>query len=202
MKAKIFIKPICLILILLSFALFAEDTQTLNLKQKKKVTVLIAEQNIGNTSYSYWWGHTSTEQTDMGESENILIQVLSDNDYDVYDSSSLKNNEIFLKPPFNTPDLRNDEAKKIAITAGADIVITGKALAKLSAGISGTAMKSVQASVSLKAIRVTDGKILGTATANNAQVHINETAAGSKAISNATKTAAEELIKNIAKNSK
>lgn len=204
MKTNSIIKTIFVFLLFISFSLIADEIKAPVVKSDKKVkvTVLIAEQNVGKTSYSYWWGNSSTEQTDMNVSENILIQLLSDNNYDVFDSATLQNNSLFLKAPFNTPDLKSNDAKKIAIKAGTDIVITGKALAKLSAGISGTAMKSVQASVSLKAIRVSDGKVVGTAIADNAQVHINETVAGSKAITNATKKAAEKLIKNIADNSK
>ena len=84
----------------------------------------------------------------------------------------------------------------LAAQADAEVVIIGKASAKLYGDIGG-GMKSVQADLSARAVRIDTGQVIATATTHAAAVHISEIAAGTDALNKAANQAAEEMIGKI-----
>ncbi len=75
-------------------------------------------------------------------------------------------------------------------------MIIGKAVAKLYGEIGG-GMKSVQADLTARAVRIDTGQVIATATTHAAAVHISEIAAGTDALKKAANQAADEMIEKI-----
>jgi hypothetical protein len=94
-------------------------------------------------------------------------------------------------------DLSDEMATEIARQLGADVVIVGKAFAQLTGNISGIGTKSVEAKVSVRVLKVDNGKIIGSFNSAKAAVHANETVAGTKALALATSDTAKDIIRQI-----
>ena len=96
----------------------------------------------------------------------------------------------------STPD--NAMVKQFAGNSGAEVVIRGDAVAQDNGPIMGTQMHSIQASVSMRAMSLDTGAVLGTATVNQSVGHINPLIGGNIALEKAgEKAAGRELIKRL-----
>ncbi|HET6363950.1 MAG TPA: hypothetical protein VFG02_02775, partial [Nitrospirota bacterium] len=153
-----------------------------------------AEQNIGSESYA-WWSGNHGEQTDIGVVENTFMDVFTQKGFEFIDhATALK--EIRVSAAYKTQDLTVEQAKTLGNQADAEVVIVGKALARLYGDIGG-GMKSVQADLSAKAVRTDTGQVIATATTHAAAVHITDTTAGIEALKKASNQAAEQMLEKI-----
>src|SRR5512143_2557302 len=160
---------------------------------KPRTMIMIAEQNIGN-EYAWWSGYHG-EQTDIGVVENTFMDVFTQKGFEFIDhATALK--EIRVSAAYKTQDLTVEQAKTLGNQADAEVVIVGKALARLYGDIGG-GMKSVQADLSAKAVRTDTGQVIATATTHAAAVHITDTTAGSEALKKASNQAAEQMLEKI-----
>jgi hypothetical protein len=103
--------------------------------------------------------------------------------------------QIKVTAAYNVQDLSAAQARTLGNQADAEVVIFGKALAKLQGNVG--SLQSVQANLSLKAVRTDTGQVLATATTNAPAVHINEITAGNDAFKKAAANAAEQLMTKI-----
>ena len=158
---------------------------------KPRTMIMIAEQNIGNEWNAWWYG----EQTDIGVVENTFMDVFTQKGFEFIDHATAAK-EIRVSAAYKTQDLTVEQAKTLGNQANAEVVIVGKALAKLYGDIGG-GMKSVQADLSAKAVRTDTGQVLATATTHGAAVHITDTTAGIEALKKASNQAAEQMVEKI-----
>jgi hypothetical protein len=161
---------------------------------KPRTMIMIAEQNIGHEWYAWWWGYHG-EQTDIGVVENTFMDVFTQKGFEFVDHATAAK-EIRVTGAYKTQDLSVEQAKTLGNQADAEVVIVGKALAKLYGDIGG-GMKSVQADLSAKAVRTDTGQVIATATAHAAAVHITDTTAGIEALKKASNQAAEQMMEKI-----
>jgi len=154
---------------------------------KPKVMIIIEENNIGN------------DQPTNQAAENAIIAFLkSPYDFDIVDPSvvsSIRSSEEKMAK------LRGDGAAAAALgsTYGAEVIITGKAIAREAEGMSQNlgGMKSVQADVTLRAINCTTGHIIASGDGHGAKVHISPNTAGVNAIKQAAEKAVKSLLDRI-----
>jgi hypothetical protein len=161
---------------------------------KPRTMIMIAEQNIGHEWHAWWWGNHG-EQTDIGVVENTFMDVFTQKGFEFVDHATAAK-EIRVTGAYKTQDLSVEQAKTLGNQADAEVVIVGKALAKLYGDIGG-GMKSVQADLSAKAVRTDTGQVIATATAHAAAVHITDTTAGIEALKKASNQAAEQMMEKI-----
>jgi len=158
-----------------------------------RTMIMIAEQNIGHDWNAWWWGHS--EQTDMGVVENEFIDVFTQKGFEFIDHAAAARN-IKVTAAYKIQDLTAAQARTLGNQADAEIVIVGKALSKLYGEVGG-GMKSVQADLSVKAVRTDTGQIIAAVTTHGAGVHITPETAGITAMRKAASEAAEELMGKI-----
>jgi hypothetical protein len=161
---------------------------------KPRTMILIAEQNIGHEWYAWWWGHHG-QQTDMGVVENTFMDVFTQKGFEFIDHAAAAQ-EIKVTSAYRIQDLSAVQAKTLGNQADAEVVIVGKALAKLYGDIGG-GMKSVQADLSAKAIRTDTGQVIAAVTTHGAAVHITPETAGIDALRKASQTAADQMLEKI-----
>ena len=168
---------------------------------KPRIMVLIAEQNIGQQYYSYWWGGSQhrAQETDLTVAENTIMDRFREKGFDMVDHA-VQSREIKVAPAFRVAELNDRAAVTLGKQAEAEVVIVGKALAKSVGTIAGTAMKSVQANISLRAIQTDNGRVLSSGAENAASVHIDEITAGSDALKKASVKMADKMMDDIIKN--
>jgi len=161
---------------------------------KPRTMIMIAEQNIGHEWYAWWWGHQG-QQMDMGVVENTVIDVFTQKGFEFIDHDAAERN-IKVTSAYKIQDLTVEQAKTLGNQADAEVVIVGKAVAKLYGDIGG-GMKSAQADLSVRAIRTDTGQVLASATTHGAAVHITPETAGTEALKKAANTASEQLAEKI-----
>ncbi|NTW57910.1 MAG: hypothetical protein HGA43_01935 [Nitrospirae bacterium] len=165
---------------------------------KPRTMILVAEQNIGQEWYAWWWwspGTVHASQSDMGIIDNTLMDKFNEKGFEMIDHQAASQ-EIKVTQAYNVQDLSAQQAKTLGSQANAEVVITGKGLAKLYGNVGG-GLKSVQADLSLRAVRTDTGQVLATATTHAAAVHISEITAGNDALKKAATEAADQLTTKI-----
>jgi hypothetical protein len=161
--------------------------------------ILVAEQNIGKQHYHYWWGYHRGEQADLTITENTIMDRFREKGFDFVDHQAQSKN-IKVVPAYRVAELNDRAAITLGKQADAEVVIVGKALAKSIGPVAGTAMKSVQANVSLRAIQTDTGGVLSSGSEHAAAVHIDEVTGGVEALKKASAKISEKMMDDIIKN--
>ena len=160
---------------------------------KPRTMIMIAEQNLGGQWNAWWWGRQG--QTDIGVVENTFMDVFVQKGFEFVDHETAAK-DIRVTSAYKVEDLNATQAKTLGIQADAEVVIVGKAISQLYGNVGG-GMKSVQADISVKAVRTDTGQVIATTTTHSAAVHITDTTAGIEALKKASNLAAEELMGKI-----
>jgi len=161
-------------------------------KNTPRMMIIIDEQNIGEVpgAFSYF-------STDLNTAENTIMNDFMEKGFKFVDKRTIERN---LNREKAAAILKGDvsEAASLARAIGAEVVITGKAVAKSTVVEAfGAKQKSQQATVSIKAIRADTGDIIGSAIANGAYPHIDDVVGGTKAIAKASHRVSEQIMKKI-----
>jgi hypothetical protein len=165
---------------------------------KPRTMILVAEQNIGQEWHAWWWngpGAVHAQETDMAITDNTLMDKFVEKGFEMIDHQAASQ-DIKVTQAYKVQDLSVQQARTLGNQANAEVVITGKGLAKLYGNVGG-GLKSVQADLSLRAVRTDTGQVLATATTHAAAVHISEITAGNDALKKAATEAAEQLTTKI-----
>ena len=164
-------------------------------KNMPRVMIMVAEQNVGYHHYNFWWG-VKTGEADLSITENILMEKLLGKGFNVVDHSvSTKTKE--LSKAYSIVSLDNNTVSRIGKLYDAEVVIYGKAVAKLAGSVMGTSMKSSQADISLRVVNTDNAQVLATATHHGSAVHVNEVTAGTEALRRATEELSDNLVSQI-----
>ncbi len=171
---------------------------TLERMNYPRVVIMMAEQNVGMTVFSFWWGGAAAQavQTDIGSAEQALTSALLEKNFRIVDRNALAAG-VKVKPAYQVVDISNQDILEMTKTLDADIVIAGKAMARSVGSIAGSQMTSTQANVTMRAINLKDGKVLGSAAAQAAQAHIDPVTGGTMAIEKAAKEASKKLVADM-----
>lgn len=161
---------------------------------KPRTMIMIAEQNIGREIYAWWWG-AHGQQTDIGVVENTIMDKFTEKGFEFIDHE-VAAKQIKVTAAYKVQDLTVDQVKTLGSQADAEVVIVGKALAKLYGEVGG-GMKSAQADLSARAVRIDTGQVIASVSTHGAAVHINETTAGIEALKKAASEAADQMLTKI-----
>jgi Flagellar assembly protein T, N-terminal domain len=161
---------------------------------KPRTMIMIAEQNIGHQSNA-WWRRSAAEQSELGIVENTITDILSQKGFEFIDHAAAAK-EIKITPSAKTDDLSASQAQALGNQTDAEVVIMGKALAKLYGDVGG-GMQSAQADISVKAVRIDNGQVIATVNTHAAAVHITPETAGVEALKKASASAADQLLEKI-----
>ena len=154
---------------------------------KPKVMVVIAENNVGN------------DQPTNASAEGAIIGFLkSPYDFEIVDPSIVQQVKADAT---KMAEISGNAAEAAAVgkAAGAEVVISGSAIAREADGMTASlgGMKSVQADVTLRAVSCATGRVIATGTGHGAKVHISPNTAGTQAIALAAEKASKELLRTI-----
>jgi hypothetical protein len=158
-----------------------------------RILIIMEEQNIGQSYDRYHF-----LSVDMTSAEATLINKFLENGFEVVDAATMRAN---IKREQAAAALAGNTkaAANIAKTLGAEVIITGKAVAKVATGINLGGMKSCQANLTSRVIKADVATIIATSSTHAAFPHIDEVTGGTKAIEKAANKMANELINKITK---
>ncbi len=161
-------------------------------KNTPRMMVIVEERNIGEAPGLFHY-----IDADMNTAETALMETFMAKGFRFVDQATVKRN---LKREQAAAILEGDVAQAVALgrTVGAEVVLTGKALAKATVTEAfDTKIRSQQATVSVRAIRTDTGDILATGSGQGAFPHIDDVVGGTKAIQQACEKLSENLIGQI-----
>ncbi len=161
--------------------------------QNPRVLIIFDEQNIGQSYDKY-----AFLNVDMTVSETALINKFLEKGFEVVDAATMREN---IQRDQAAAALAGNAkvAASIAKFFGADVVITGKAIAKVATGVNLGGMKSCQANLTARVIKADVASIIATSSQHAAFPHIDEITGGTKAIEKAANKMADDLIRKITK---
>ena len=164
-------------------------------KEMPRIMLMVAEQNVGRHSYSFWWG-LETEHTDLAVTEAVLLEQLGQKGFVLVDPS-LKAGQVDISQPYRVSSLSNEAVSSIGKLYEAEVVIYGKALAKLAGSVMNSSMMSAMADVSLRAVNTDNARVIASATNHAAAVHPSKETAGTNALRAAAESISESLVEQI-----
>lgn len=182
----------------------SEDLDSISIPHKKvekpRILFMIAEQNIGDTRFIYWWWSERREYigeiTDMTVTESVLKETFLKHGFNVIEiSGSLPG--LKISNAYRIADLTKDGAREISKQLNADIVVLGKAFVKEGPSTTESKVASYIANVTARAVRVDDGKVLASARSHSAARHISGVTGGTEALERASSELADKLIEQI-----
>ena len=168
-------------------------------KEMPSVLILLSEQNVGEVSSRYSLGQDAFTRLPLA-TEDTLSTYMRDKGFVILGPGTLLTQENVFGPDYEGYELSDEAAIKLAEQVDVDVVIIGKAFARFSGNILGTDMKSIEATLSIRAIRTDNGTVIGSCEATGAAVHANKMVAGTEALTLAASAVAEELSRQIAAN--
>jgi hypothetical protein len=180
-----------------------DDLSALGVLQMKagrpKVLFLIAEKNIGQKYYHFWWWGKSEykgETVDISAAETAMKEAFVTNGFTVVDTG--RPEDISVSDAYRVSDLSAAEAKEIGRAVNAEVVVYGKAVAKERTAPEGTTSMPVYlADVTAQAVRVDDGVVLAVAGGHGASRNISDISGGTEAITRASQELSGKLIDQI-----
>lgn len=167
----------------------------LRAKNMPRVLLMIAEQNVGDSSASFWWGDKNFS-ANLDAAENGFIDAWIPKGIRFVDRQALLG-KIEVGPALSSAEPTDDAIKSFAGSAGAEVVIKGKAVASDQGPIMGTQMHSIRADISLVALNLDNAQIMGTAVTSKVANHINPITGGTRALKAVAQQAADELLGKI-----
>ncbi len=171
-------------------------------KNMPRVMIVVAEQNVGSERYTSWWSPMGAGTdvhaglADLGITENSLMKFLTEKGFHLVDHG-MKTGQVKIAGAYQIDNLSNNTIRDIGRLYEAEIVIYGKALAKLGGAVLETSMKSAQADLALRVVNTDTGQVIASVSDHGAAIHPNEVTAGTEALRKTTATAAEDLVRQI-----
>jgi hypothetical protein len=171
---------------------------------KPRTLFMIAEQNIGQEVLLYWWGTWGApggavavgQTVDIAVSETALKEEFANKGFNVIDISAVTG-KFQISNAYRIADLTDAGAREIGRKMGAELIVKGKALAKEGPRGAGSAVGSYLADITLSAVRVDNGQVLGSVRAQGVARHVTQHVGGNNAIEQAARNAAEKIIDQI-----
>ena len=161
---------------------------------KPRTMIMIAEQNVGQ-DVNAWWLEPHAGQADLSVVETSFMDKFTEKGFSFIDHQTAAK-DIQVTAAYRVQNLSAAQARTLANQADAEVVIIGKAVAKLYGEVGG-GLKSAQADLSAKAVRTDTGQVIAATTQHAAAVHIADTSAGTEALKKAANLAADDLMTKI-----
>jgi len=156
-----------------------------------RIMIIMNEQNIGEA-----YNRFQFFQVDMTQAETTLMEKFMEKGFEVVDPATVR---ASIKREQALAALEGDSkaAAAIGTQLQADVVITGKAIAKMvQMKILGD-MKSCQANLTARVVKADVGTVIATGSEHAAHPHIDEISGGLEAIKKAANKLGDNLIEKI-----
>lgn len=160
--------------------------------QNPRILIIMDEQNIGQSYDKYHF-----LSVDMTIAEATLINKFIEKGFECIDAAIMREN-VKQDQAYAALTGNSEVAAQLGKNLGAEIIVTGKAVAKVATGINLGGMKSCQANLTARVIKADIASVIATSTQHAAYPHIDEVTGGTKAIEKAANKLGDELINKIA----
>lgn len=158
-------------------------------KSLPKVLFFIAEQPLDRFTPIKWW-QAGVEASGM-PAETAMTERLAESGYIIVDRSQL------TLPADRHPDPGDQELIDLGRLFGAQVIIVGQAVARIAPNVMGETMKSFDAVIEARALRVDTGEVIGLTNQTAVTADAIEVEGGNRALDAAGLLAAGDLERQI-----
>ena len=120
-------------------------------KSLPSVLFLIAEQNLDQELPMFWWSPSGSSFTAIAEGS--MVEQLKNAGFTIVNHRGARNRPLVNWEDINKPDLTDLEAAELGAALKADVIVLGRSAASPSTNIMGSAMRSFNGTVTLRALR-------------------------------------------------
>jgi hypothetical protein len=160
------------------------------------VLFLIAEQNLEQESPMFWWSPLGSSFISIAEA--AMVERLQEAGFTIINHRGARNRPLVNWDDINKPDLTDLEAAELGAALKADVIVLGTSVASPSTNIMGSAMRSFNGTVSMRALRSDSAEPMVNLTRTAVAVSEEDAVGGREALADAGAMAgpalAEELI--------
>lgn len=172
------------------------DDLSLIMKTRPRVILMIAEQNVGKSGFSYWWGAKGFV-SDMDILQNSLIGAWAPRGFKFVDPAMLSDS-LSVKGALRSANVSDKSAVSIGRDTDADIAVVGKVLVTDGGPVmKGVDMRTFNAVGSLRVLNIDTGEIVAVADETGTAAHIDPNLGGRAAIQDLGKKVGDTLEKRI-----
>lgn len=163
------------------------------------VVLFLSEQHVGEVSARYSWEDNHSARAPL-VIQDTLSSYMKEKGFVILEPPTIPTEGTEPGLEYVAPELSDEAALRLAEQVGAEVVVVGKAFARFSGNVLGTDMKSIAATLSVRAIRAGNGMVIGSFEATRAAVNADEMVAGREALMLAASDLAKDLSRQIAAN--
>lgn len=174
---------------------------TKQLRRPPRVMLMIAERDIGQKNYTYWWSYENLAPS-LTFSESILKNKLQERGIYVVDHISLAKENFQNKKYNRDVNLPEVAIREYGKEFDVDVVINGTVDIETINSQGDSGVKSVQANIAAKALQVEDGKVLMAASYHAPALSTDEAAAKREALKKAIGRLLDQMTDLILKQGK
>jgi hypothetical protein len=159
------------------------------------VLFLIAEQKLEQESPMFWWSPVGSGFISI--SEAVMVERLREAGFAIINHRGARNRPLVNWADINKPDLTDLEAAELGAALKADVVILGTSLATASTNIMGSAMRSFNGMVALRALRSDGAEPMLNLTRTAVAVNEDDAVGGREALVDAGAMAGAALAEEL-----
>jgi hypothetical protein len=159
------------------------------------VLFLIAEQNLEQEMPVFWWSPSGSGL--MSISEAVMVEHLQEARFTIVNHRGARNRPLVNWDDINKPDLTDLEAAELGAALKADVIVLGTSLASPSTNIMGSAMRSFNGTVTLRALRTDSAEPMLSLTRTAVAVNEDDTVGGREALVDAGAMAGPALAEEL-----
>ncbi len=156
--------------------------------ENPRTMLMIGEQNVGQKIHGWWQG------SDLGIVEQGLMEAFSNKGFPLIDPSVASGNIRAVKAIGGDPD--PNDAVRAGKAYDAEYVVIGKALVTCKSKDQ-YGFFNCYANITIRIVKVDNGRIFGSASARGRSAHIEEHESGVRALRKAAGEIAPKLIKSV-----
>ncbi len=159
-------------------------------KQYPKILFCIAEKQVGDMGYQYWWSGQSFLRA--GVATEVVAKISKEKGFVIVTTRTGQSLKAY------PPELSVPEAVALGQQLQAEVVVIGQAVAEETPNTMGASLRSFRGTVAARAYSVRNGQEIGQTQQIAAVTGDDPVSGGREAINNAALTAGEELAAQVA----
>jgi hypothetical protein len=159
-------------------------------KKYPKILFCIAEKQVGDVGYQYWWNGQSVWRA--GAATEVVTKISKDKGFVIVTPRMGQSMTAY------PPELSVPEAVALAQQLQAEVVVVGQAVAEETSNTMGASLRSFRGTVAARAFSVRNGQEIGQTQHVATTTGDDPESGGREAINNAALSAGEELASQVA----
>lgn len=160
-----------------------------------RVLFLVAEKNVSEPLPIFWW--SAEDSNFVSVSETGMAERLKEAGFEIIDHRGAREKPLVNWSNFDKPALTDQEAAALGAGLKADVVVLATSIASLSANVMGSATRSFNGTVTVRAIRTDSAELMFNFSRTAVAANEDDIIGGKDALANVGDQAGRELAEQL-----